>query len=131
MPPRNHPQAYEPAFSIGSVEDDDAPLECDYLVVGAGASGMAFVDTVLTENQTATVILVDRNDGPGGHWQHVYPFCRLHQASCSYGVNSLKLGKSTDRHGIERYDVADRATGAEVVDYYETACKQFEGTGRF
>jgi cation diffusion facilitator CzcD-associated flavoprotein CzcO len=42
-------------------------IEADYLVVGAGAMGMAFVDTLITETDT-TVVLVDRNDQPGGHW---------------------------------------------------------------
>ena len=67
--------------------------ECDYLVVGAGTCGMSFIDTIFTENSSATVILVDRNDRPGGHWTTAYPFVRLHQPSGSYGVNSERLGK--------------------------------------
>ena len=35
-------------------------IEADYLVIGAGAMGMAFVDTLLTETD-ATVVLVDEN----------------------------------------------------------------------
>ena len=44
-----------------------AAIEADYLVVGAGAMGIAFVDTLLTETD-ATVVLVDANHQPGGHW---------------------------------------------------------------
>jgi len=134
MPPRdNNSQTNYTAttFETGEKDNNDAPLQCDYLVIGAGTSGMSFIDTILTENPKATVILVDRNTGPGGHWQHVYPFCRLHQTSCNYGINSLKLGKSLDKKGIERYDVHDRATGAEVVEYYNKACTKFRETGRF
>lgn len=40
-------------------------LEVNYLVVGAGAMGMAFVDTILTESDK-TVAIVDRNARPGG-----------------------------------------------------------------
>ncbi|WP_369830209.1 hypothetical protein, partial [Mycobacterium sp. E1747] len=38
-------------------------IEADYLVVGAGAMGMAFVDTLVTETSgtDARVVLVDRN----------------------------------------------------------------------
>lgn len=61
-------------------------IEADYLVVGAGAMGMAFADTVITESD-ATVVIVDRNDQPGGHWLTAYPFVRLHQPSAYYGVN--------------------------------------------
>ena len=54
-------------------------LTADYLVVGAGAMGMAFVDELLSGNATATVVLVDRYAGPGGHWRRSYPFVSLHQ----------------------------------------------------
>ena len=50
-------------------------LEVDYLVVGAGASGMAFVDSLIAESD-AEVALVDRRHGPGGHWNDDYPFVR-------------------------------------------------------
>ena len=66
-------------------------LETDYLVVGAGASGMAFVDSLLTHSD-AEVVLVDRRHRPGGHWLDAYPFVRLHQPSAYYGVNSRVLG---------------------------------------
>jgi cation diffusion facilitator CzcD-associated flavoprotein CzcO len=53
-------------------------LETDYLVVGSGAVAMAFVDTLVSETQ-ASVLMVDRHHGPGGHWNDAYPFVRLHQ----------------------------------------------------
>ncbi|MCE3267636.1 MAG: pyridine nucleotide-disulfide oxidoreductase, partial [Solirubrobacterales bacterium] len=55
-------------------------LDADYLIVGAGASGMAFADS-LTRNADVKVALIDRRHGPGGHWLDAYPFVRLHQAS--------------------------------------------------
>ena len=42
-----------------------------YLVIGAGTAGMSFIDSILTLNPKATVILVDRNSQPGGHWTKV------------------------------------------------------------
>lgn len=111
-------------------QEQSQPFECDYLVVGAGTSGMSFVDTVLTEDPTATFVVVDRNNAPGGHWVHVYPFCKLHQTSCNYGVNSMTLGKNINKKGIERYDIHDRSTGQEVVDYYQRVREYFESTGR-
>ena len=45
----------------------------DYLVVGAGAMGMAFTDVLMNETET-TVIIVDRHGRPGGHWNDSYPF---------------------------------------------------------
>jgi len=38
--------------------------EVDYLVIGAGAAGMAFTDTLLTETE-ATIAIVDRRHRPG------------------------------------------------------------------
>lgn len=52
----------------------------DYLVIGAGAMGMAFVDTLISEKE-ATVAIVDRYSRPGGHWTLAYPFVTLHQPS--------------------------------------------------
>ena len=54
--------------------------ETDYLVKGAGASAMAFVDVMLRETD-ATFTIVDRRHAPGGHWNDAYPFLRLHQPS--------------------------------------------------
>ena len=34
-------------------------IETDYLVIGAGATGMAFVDTLVAES-SATAVVVDR-----------------------------------------------------------------------
>ncbi|OFJ53355.1 NAD(P)-binding protein [Mycolicibacterium grossiae] len=98
-------------------------LEADYLVVGAGAMGMAFVDTLITETD-ATVVLVDRNDAPGGHWLSAYPYVRLHQPSAYYGVNSRRLGTdSIDASGWNQ-GFFELAPGSEVVSYYDTVMRQ-------
>ncbi|MCW2516326.1 MAG: hypothetical protein JWR11_5368 [Mycobacterium sp.] len=98
-------------------------IEADYLVIGAGAMGMAFVDTLITETD-ATVVLVDRNDQPGGHWVNAYPYVRLHQPSAYYGVNSRLLGSdSIDTSGWNEgfYELAG---GSEVCAYYDAVMRQ-------
>lgn len=98
-------------------------IEADYLVVGAGAMGMAFVDTLISETD-ATVVLVDRNDAPGGHWLSAYPYVRLHQPSAYYGVNSRRLGSdSIDASGWNE-GFWELAGGSEVVAYYDTVMRQ-------
>jgi hypothetical protein len=92
-------------------------VETDYLVVGAGASGMAFADT-LVANSDADVLLVDRRHRPGGHWLDAYPFVRLHQPSAYYGVESRPLGHDRiDEHGPNA-GFYERASAAEICDYY-------------
>ena len=92
-------------------------IEADYLVVGCGAAGMAFTDALIAECD-AQVVMVDRRPAPGGHWNDVYPFVRLHQPSTYYGVNSLPLGTETiDSHGPNQ-GFYERATGPEVCAYY-------------
>jgi hypothetical protein len=74
-------------------------VETDYLVIGCGAAGMAFTDSLISASD-AQVVMVDRRHAPGGHWLEAYPFVRLHQPSAYYGVNSLALGSETiDRLG--------------------------------
>jgi hypothetical protein len=92
-------------------------IETDYLVVGAGASGMAFADDLLAHSD-AEVVLVDRRDRPGGHWHDAYPFVRLHQASANYGVNSRALGSNAIDVAGSNAGFYERATGAEIVDYF-------------
>jgi len=70
----------------------DDELATDYLVVGAGAAGMAFTDALLAHSD-ATVTIVDRRHAPGGHWIDAYPYVRLHQPSAFYGVSSVPLGQ--------------------------------------
>lgn len=96
-------------------------IEADYLVVGAGAMGMAFTDTMVSETSETqvSVVLVDRNHQPGGHWTAAYPFVRLHQPSAFYGVNSLNLGSETiDRVGWNE-GLYELATVGEVCAYYD------------
>ena len=78
-----------------------AELEADYVVVGAGAVGLAFVDVLLDET-TADIILIDRRTEPGGHWRDAYPFVRLHNVSALYGVNSTPLGERLSSRTVPR-----------------------------
>ena len=92
-------------------------IETDYLVVGAGASGMAFVDALIAESD-ADVVMVDRRHRPGGHWVDAYPFVRLHQASACYGVNSRVLGYDRIDESGPNAGFYERATASEICDYY-------------
>lgn len=120
-------------------------IETDYLVIGAGATAMAFVDTLLTETQ-ATVTIVDRYHAPGGHWNIAYPYVRLHQPSAMYGVNSRPLGEDrVDRVGWNA-GLYELASAAEICSYFDQVMRQtflpsgrvsyfpmaeYEGSGRF
>ncbi len=93
-------------------------IEADYLIIGAGAVGMAFADTLVTETD-ATVIIVDRMAKPGGHWNIAYPFVTLHQPSAYYGVNSVELSKGRKDPAGWNQGLGDLASGTEVLAYFE------------
>lgn len=97
----------------------DGQLEVDYLVIGAGATGLAFTDALIAESD-ATVLMVDRRHGPGGHWNNAYPFIRLHQPSAFYGVNSLNLGADRIDEAGPNAGFYERATAAEICAYFQT-----------
>ena len=105
-------------------------LDTDYLVVGAGAMGMAFVDTLI-DHADVHVTLVDRRHTAGGHWQDAYPFVQLHQASVFYGVASTVLGTgAVQLQGPER-GLRERARRGEIQAYYDDILfRRFLGTGR-
>jgi cation diffusion facilitator CzcD-associated flavoprotein CzcO len=65
-----------------------ADVTTDYLIVGAGAVGLAFADTLIDEDTASHITIVDRHARPGGHWNDAYSFVALHQPSATYGVNS-------------------------------------------
>jgi hypothetical protein len=93
-------------------------IDTDYLVIGAGAAGMAFVDALIGACD-ADVVMVDRRHGPGGHWNDAYPFVRLHQPSATYGVDSRLLGANgIDAIGSDA-GLYERATAAEICGYYD------------
>lgn len=93
-------------------------LEADYVVVGAGIMGLAFVESLLAESD-ANVILLDRRALAGGHWRDAYPFVRLHSPSALYGVNGAALdddARSTDRLNAGLMAMAGRD---EIVRYLD------------
>ncbi len=96
----------------------DAARTADYLVVGAGAAGMAFTDALI-DHADVRVVLVDRRHGAGGHWLDAYPFVRLHQASVFYGVASTLLGGGRTQQDGPETGLAERASAPEVNAYYD------------
>jgi len=105
-------------------------LSADYAVVGSGAMGMAFTDTLLSETD-ATVLLVDAHHRPGGHWNDAYPYVRLHQPSAFYGVNSEPLGDGTKDLVGWNAGLYELASGAEVLAYFDHVMqRKFLPSGR-
>lgn len=120
-------------------------IKSDYLIVGSGAVGMAFADTLLSETD-ATMTIVDRYPAPGGHWNVAYPFVTLHQPSAYYGVSSKELSRGhIDQVGLNK-GLNDLATGQDVMAYFDEVMRHtflpsgrvqyfplsdYEGEGRF
>lgn len=105
-------------------------LTTDYLIIGSGAMGMAFADTILTETD-AHIIMVDRYQKPGGHWNVAYPFVRLHQPSAYYGVSSRELGTGQLEKGGLNDGLGELASGAQVSAYFDDVMtQQFLPSGR-
>ena len=94
--------------------------ETDYLIVGAGAMGIAFADEIFHKNKKAKLTLVDRRLSPGGHWNDAYPFVRLHQPAAFYGVNSRVLGNGT----------TDLSSKPEILEYYQKVLDKLKQSGR-
>ncbi|MEM8617711.1 MAG: NAD(P)-binding protein, partial [Pseudomonadota bacterium] len=105
-------------------------IEVDYLIVGAGAMGMAFADTLLAETDK-TMVIVDRHAKPGGHWNDAYPFVTLHQPSAYYGVSSRELSTGRiDQTGLNK-GLNDLATLPQLMAYFEAVMgEQFLPSGR-
>lgn len=108
----------------------DEQLETDYLIIGGGAVGMAVADVLSTETD-ASIVIVDRRSGPGGHWNDAYPFVRLHQPSANYGVESRPLGDELRRDASPlNRGFLERASSAQIVACYEQLLADLVASGR-
>ena len=98
-------------------------LSADYLIVGSGAMGMAFAD-VLVEESDASLIIIDKNDSPGGHWNFAYPFVALHQPAAFYGVSSRELSNGKiDADGLNE-GFSSLSSLAEIQAYYKAVMEE-------
>jgi hypothetical protein len=105
-------------------------LNTDYLIIGSGAVGMAFADTLLDESE-AHITLVDRHAKPGGHWNDAYSFVSLHQPSAYYGVNSTELGSRRKDVSGPNSGLYEMAGGPEINTCYDKVMQQkFLPSGR-
>ena len=96
------------------------PLVTDYMIVGARAMGMSFLDELINSSKDVEAIIVDTRAAPGGHWNDAYSFVRLHQPALTYGVCSRTLGDGG----------SDLASKALILEHYELAMKDLLSTGR-
>ena len=105
--------------------------KCDYLVIGAGATALAFCDSLLLNLQAQqaegssvttpmpSIVMIDPHDRPGGQWIDSYPFVQLHQPSAMYGVESLALEPTPESASTHR------ATRDEILMYYEQVIQKW------
>ncbi len=114
-----------------SAIEHGAMLTTDYLVVGAGAASMAFVDSILLQQPNASVIIVDQHVAPGGHWQDAYDYCHLHQPSLFYGVESTPLEGNwllLLLKGLLPW--THRASKRDILEYYQDLIEKWTKSGR-
>jgi hypothetical protein len=105
-------------------------LKTDYLVVGAGAMGMAFTDA-LVDHADVHVTLVDRRHTAGGHWLEAYPFVQLHQSSVFYGVASTVLGNGAIQESGPEQGLGKRARQPTIESYFDSVLRdRLVGSGR-
>mmetsp|Transcript_20807 Transcript_20807/g.49407 ORF Transcript_20807/g.49407 Transcript_20807/m.49407 type:complete len:538 (+) Transcript_20807:95-1708(+) len=107
-------------------------LVCDYLIVGAGAASMAFIDTLLTELPDTKIILIDRKPSVGGHWVDSYGFVQLHQPSLLYGVASKQLEGNWAKLMMTKFMLpwSHRASKNEILAYFDQFVQEKEDAGQ-
>lgn len=98
-------------------------LETDYLVIGAGATALSFVDTLLAQDPDCDVVMVDKHSSPGGHWNDAYSFVALHQPSALYGVEGVTLGTDRIDESGPNKGFFEQASGPEVVAYFQSVMR--------
>lgn len=109
---------------------NQSPIDTDYLVVGAGATAMSFIDTLLSESD-AHITVVDRHHRPGGHWNDAYPFVRLHGPAAQYGVCSRDLSGWTKNAVGLNQGLYTLSSQPEILAHFDQVMQQrFMPSGR-
>jgi hypothetical protein len=98
-------------------------MQTDYLVIGAGAMGLAFADELFTRTD-AHITLVDRRHAPGGHWNDSYSFVRLHQPSIFYGVESKELAEYHIDESGPNQGFLNLAEGPTILAYFHSLVRE-------
>lgn len=85
----------------------DQVQSCELCIIGAGIAGLnaLFVASQYLK-KTDRVAVIDRNPGPGGMWNDVYDYCRLHAPHPGFTVGDTAWTWSKPQDYL--------ATGAEV-----------------
>ena len=96
-------------------------LLTDYLILGAGAMGLAFLEESIRSSTDMRAIIVDTRSAPGGHWNDAYDFVRLDQPAITYGLNSRSLGSG------DPYDLASKP---EILEHFELGLDALVATCR-
>ena len=120
-----HSQAAASASLLAPTDTVRRLPPCDYLVVGAGAASLSFVDTLLKEKPTLNIVLVDHHHAPGGHWNDAYDHVLLHQPSFLYGVESRALER-VDPKAPPGSEFVHRANKYELLKYFADVVKGWE-----
>ena len=79
-------------------------ISTDYLIVGAGAMGMGFLDELVTCSQLEAVI-VDTRDKPGGHWNQVQ-YVTVQYSTVHTGTRHTPSCGSTSPHSTTAWPPA-------------------------
>ena len=95
-------------------------LTTDYLIIGAGAMGLGFLEELILNSADLEAVIVDKRDKPGGHWNDAYSFVRLHQPAGTYGLNSRSLGAGGP----------DLASKSQILSHFELGLRDLLATGR-
>lgn len=116
------------------------PAECDYLVIGGGATALAFCDSLLqglvvvakkkgpsSSVRLPSIVVLDPHNQPGGQWNDSYEFVQLHQPSSMYGVESLALQPTSRSSDDAASTTQHRATRNEILAYYRQVLQKWQG----
>ena len=105
-------------------------LETDYLVIGAGAMGMAFTDALI-DHADVHVTSSTAATPPGGHWQDATPSSSCTRLRCSTAWRRPCSGRGPCSRTGPEAGLQERARRSEIQHYYDDILhRRFVGSGR-
>ena len=92
----------------------------DYVVVGGGMTGVGIVAELLDYRPDASILVMDKLDQLGGHWNFAYPYVRLHNFTSYYTLYGYPFKdeiRAKEHH---------RANLPDLLEYFGSIQKRFE-----
>lgn len=92
----------------------------DYVIVGGGMTGVGMCAELLDFRPDSTILIMDKLDRLGGHWNFAYPYVKLHNFTSYYTLYGYPMKDEIRKQEFHRADLKC------IMEYFGQIQESFE-----